>query len=191
MLHRVLQFSFYHIHVSKNKKSWETGHPGANYLTTEPQKKSPFPFFFSSILDAFQKIQPMDISDKKGGLRAHLLSHDPDAALCAGESSLHMASAPSDSVVRTSDNIATPTAPPGSLHPKLTTAVMLMRQGNYRDAIPLLEQAAADGSAEADVELAECFGQGWGTPHNPACALQHASRSASRGTLEGRYMVAW
>jgi TPR repeat protein len=135
----------------------------------------------------------MDISDAKGGLCTHLLSHDPDAALCSGESSLHMASAPSDSVVRTSDNVATPTstAPPGSLYPKLTTAVMLMRQGNYRDAIPLLEQAAADGSAEADVELAECFGQGWGTPHNPARALEHASRSASRGSVEGRYMVAW
>ncbi len=42
MLNRVLQFSFYHIHVSKNKKSWETGHPDANYLTTEPPKKRPF-----------------------------------------------------------------------------------------------------------------------------------------------------
>jgi TPR repeat protein len=126
--------------------------------------------------------------DGTGGQRAHLLSHEPDAT---NESSLHMASAPSDSVIRSTDTGAAPCAQPHTLHPLLTQALQIMRQGNYREAIPLLEKAAADGSAEADVELSECFGQGWGTPVSPTRALQHANRSASRGTVEGHYMVAW
>jgi TPR repeat protein len=102
-----------------------------------------------------------------------------------------MASAPSDSVTRNSGSHDALAAPPSPLHPKLTNALQLMRQGNYREAIPLLEQAAADGSAEADVELTECFGQGYGTSPNPARALYHANRSAGRGILEGRFMAAW
>jgi TPR repeat protein len=119
----------------------------------------------------------MDISENTG-------------LLCAGDSSMYLASAPSDSVTRSTVGDAS-SAPPPTLHPKLTYALQLMRRGNYREAIPLLEQAAADGSAEADVELAECFAQGWGTPPNPARALEHASRSASRGITEGRFMAAW
>jgi len=119
----------------------------------------------------------MDISENTG-------------LLCTGESSMYLASAPSDSVTRSTVGDAS-SAPPPTLHPKLTLALQLMRRGNYREAIPLLEQAAADGSAEADVELAECFAQGWGTPQNPARALEHASRSASRGITEGRFMAAW
>jgi hypothetical protein len=132
----------------------------------------------------------MDVNDN-GGQRAHLLSDDTDAAHGTGESSLHMASAPSDSVIRSSNGGFVPSAQPPTLHPLLTQALRLIRQGNYREAIPLLEKAAADGCAEADVELAECFGQGWGAPVDPTRALHHANSGASRGLLEGRYMVAW
>lgn len=109
----------------------------------------------------------------------------------AGDASMHLASAPSDSVTRGTGGGGIPSAPPLIIHPLLTQALVLMRRGNYREAIPLLEKASADGCAEADVELTECFGLGWGAPPNPARAFQHATRSASHGILEGRYMAAW
>ena len=120
-----------------------------------------------------------------------LLSGDPAAAHLAGDSSMHLASAPSDSVTRGTDGGGLPSAPPLIIHPLLTQALVLIRRGNNREAIPLLEKASADGCAEADVELTECFGLGWGAPPNPARAFQHATRSASHGILEGRYMAAW
>ena len=155
------------------------------YLSIDFQNRTPLPLIL-------EVQHPMDFSETTG-----LLSPDfakpahADAGQAVGSSPLHMASAPSDSVTRNSGSHDAPTAPPSPLHPKLTNALQLMRQGNYREAIPLLEQAAADGSAEADVELAECFGLGWGTSPNPARALYHANRSAGRGNLDGHFMAAW
>ncbi len=67
----------------------------------------------------------------------------------------------------------------------------LLAKGDYKNAVPVLKEAAEAGSAEAQYNYGVCFEQGVGVPKNDSIANNWFLKSANQGWLDAQFKMAY
>ncbi|KOR31765.1 hypothetical protein TI05_11545 [Achromatium sp. WMS3] len=78
----------------------------------------------------------------------------------------------------------------GSDDYEFTQAMLLIDQGQYAQALPLLQQAANRGEAMAQTALAVMYWQGQGVTKNPDQAFKWANKAAKQGDPNAQFVLA-
>ncbi|MRI58037.1 MAG: hypothetical protein C6H99_00855 [Epsilonproteobacteria bacterium] len=71
----------------------------------------------------------------------------------------------------------------------LQKAVELFEEDRFKEAFPLFEKLAKEGSAEAMYYVGMMYYEGWGVEKSQQKAIEWWKRADRRGSLDAKYML--